>query len=263
MRLTRRNEGREERSNGWGSQPGVRLSWLIDSELGGSEHGAVGRMRVDRGGAQASHRHPRSEEATLVLSGRGAAVVAAGEQPLEQGNVLYAPAGATHAVLAGEEPLDLLVVTAAADAEAASWEEGAGSDDGPRARVLTGLEADEQELDDASIGFLGMHARWLVEAGVCGSDSIVVGRSRFAPRGGVHELHRHPRTAEFFIVLEGEGAHLDEDGSEVPVEPGDAALLEAGSWHGFRNKGSEEARAVFGFLDVPSLDDAGYELPEG
>jgi quercetin dioxygenase-like cupin family protein len=127
-------------------------------------------------------------------------------------------------------------------------------------RVLTGHETEEIELDDPAIGFIGMNARWLATDEICATGSIVVGASRFAAEGGVHELHRHPEAAEFFIVLSGEGVQLDEDGAEVPVEVGEAALLPRGGWHGFRNTGQEEVRAVFGFLGATSLDRAGYEL---
>jgi oxalate decarboxylase/phosphoglucose isomerase-like protein (cupin superfamily) len=126
--------------------------------------------------------------------------------------------------------------------------------------VLSGRETDEIELDDPATGFIGMHARWLVTDEICGTGSIVVGASRFAPRGGAHELHRHPEAAEFFIVLSGEGVQLDEEGNEVPVEVGEAALLPRGGWHGFRNTGPEEVRAVFGLLGATSLEGAGYEL---
>jgi oxalate decarboxylase/phosphoglucose isomerase-like protein (cupin superfamily) len=105
-----------------------------------------------------------------------------------------------------------------------------------------------------------MNARWLATDEICSTGSIVVGASRFAPEGGAHELHRHAEAAEFFIVLAGEGVQLDEEGNEVPVEVGEAALLPKNSWHGFRNTGTEEVRAVFGFLGATSLDTAGYEL---
>jgi mannose-6-phosphate isomerase-like protein (cupin superfamily) len=130
------------------------------------------------------------------------------------------------------------------------------------ARVLTGLETEEIELDDPATGFIGMKARWLATDEICGTGSLVVGASRFAAEGGAHELHRHAEAAEFFIVLSGEGAQLDEDGTEVPVEVGEAALLPGNSWHGFRNTGTEEVRAVFGFLGATSLDTAGYELAD-
>lgn len=262
MHVTKRGEGRLDRSEGWGTQDGIDLRWLIDSALGEAPRGAVGRITVEPGAAQAIHRHPGSEEATLVLAGSGSALVGGAEVPLERGNVVFAPTGTAHGIAAGAEPLDLLVLTAAADGASAGWEDTAESANGTEATVLSGREVDEQELDDTTIGFIGMHARWLVDTEICGAEGIVLGVSRFRPGDGVHDLHRHPGTAEFFIVLEGAGAHLDADGAEVPVAVGDAAYLPINSWHGFRNTGDVEVQAVFGFMDVPSFDDAGYELPE-
>ncbi len=264
MHLTKLCEARPERGAGWGTQPLTDLSWLLDAELGGSRQGAMEQRTIEAGGGQEAHRHPGSEEVTLVLDGRGTAFAGGRRLPIETGNLLYAPAGAAHALSAGPEGLDLLVVLAATSAAAAGWEEGEDSAPGAvaEARRLSGLETDEIELDDAATGFLGMHARWLADGAICATDSTVVGRSRFAPDGGAHELHRHPDTDEFFIVLAGEGAQLDEDGSEVPVEVGDLALLPRGSWHGFRNTGAREVRAVFGFLGATSLDAAGYELAQ-
>jgi quercetin dioxygenase-like cupin family protein len=266
MHLTKLCEARPERAAGWGTQPLTDLSWLIDADLGDSDHGAVARMTIEAGGGQKPHRHPGSEEVTLVLEGEGRALVDGRWESIEAGHLLHAPAGAPHALAAGPEGLDLLVVLSAPNAASAGWEEGgdAVSQGAPpaaqTARVLTGRETDEIELDDPATGFIGMNARWLATDEICGTGSVVVGASRFAPEGGAHELHRHAEAAEFFIVLSGEGAQLDEDGAEVPVEVGEAALLPRGSWHGFRSTGSEEVRAVFGFLGATSLDRAGYEL---
>ncbi len=260
MHLTKLCEARPERGEGWGTQTLTDLSWLIDAELGDSEHGAVARMTIEAGGGQEPHRHPGSEEISLVLDGEGTALVDGAWQPIEAGNLLYGPAGSTHALSAGPEGLDLIVVLSATSAAAAGWEptEEAGA---ASARVLSGRETEEIELDDAASGFLGMNARWLADESICATDSILVGKSRFAPHGGIHELHRHPEGAEFFVVLSGEGAQLEQDGTEVPVEVGEIALLPRGSWHGFRNIGEEEVHAVFGFLGATSLDAAGYELP--
>jgi len=263
MHLTKLCEARPERGEGWGTQPLTDLSWLIDAELGDSEHGAVARMTIEAGGDQEPHRHPGSEEVTLVLEGNGSALIDGAWVPIEEGNLLHAPAGASHALSAGPEGLDLLVVLSAPSAAAAGWEPAVSQGAPPAAqtaRLLTGRETDEIELDDPATGFIGMNARWLATDEICATGSVVVGASRFAPEGGVHELHRHAEAAEFFIVLSGEGAQLDEDGTEVPVEVGEAALLPRGGWHGFRNTGPEEVRAVFGFLGATSLDRAGYEL---
>jgi quercetin dioxygenase-like cupin family protein len=298
MHLKKLCEARPERGAGWGTQPLTDLSWLIDADLGDSDHGAVARMTIEAGGGQEPHRHPGSEEVTLVLEGEGRALVDGCWEPIEAGNLLHAPTGSTHALTAGPEGLDLLVILSAPSAAAAGWEpadtpsspttnasevgeEGVsqGAPDAgrseppptaataaptvgaiPSARLLTGRETEEIELDDPATGFIGMNARWLATDEICGTGSVVVGASRFAPEGGAHELHRHAEAAEFFIVLCGEGAQLDEDGAEVPVEVGEAALLPKGGWHGFRATGPEEVRAVFGFLGATSLDRAGYEL---
>jgi quercetin dioxygenase-like cupin family protein len=284
MHLTKLCEARPEHAAGWGTQTLTDLSWLIDAELGDSEQGAVARMTIEAGGGQEPHRHHNSEEITLVLDGGGTALLDGERLPIEAGNLLYAPAGSTHALAAGADGLDLLVVLSATSAAAAGWEpaeeatpattpanEVAGaasaragasqSRASQPARLLTGRETDEIELDDADSGFLGMNARWLADESICGTSSILVGNSRFAPHRGAHELHRHPEGAEFFVVLSGEGVQLDQDGTEVPVEVGELALLPRGTWHGFRNTGTEEVHAVFGFLGATSLDTAGYELP--
>ena len=280
MHLTKLCEARPERDAGWGTQPLTDLSWLIDADLGDSDHGAVARMTIEAGGGQEPHRHPGSEEVTLVLEGEGSALVDGTWLPIEAGNLLHAPPSSTHALTAGPEGLDLLVVLSATSAAAAGWEpadtpsspttnasavgeEGVSQGAPPAAqtaRVLTGRETEEIELDDPATGFIGMNARWLATDEICATGSIVVGASRFAPEGGAHELHRHAEAAEFFIVLSGEGAQLDEDGAEVPVEVGETALCPKGTWHGFRATGPEEVRAVFGFLGATSLDRAGYEL---
>lgn len=267
MHLTKLCDARPDVSEGWSTQPLTDLSWLIESD-----EGAVARMTIEAGGGQESHRHPGAEEITLVLEGSGTALVGGEWQAIKAGNLLYAPAGAEHALAAGPEGLDLLVVLSASSGSAAGWEQ-ADTHSSPTtnasevgeecvSRVLTGRETDEVELDDPATGFIGMGARWLATDEICDTGSLVVGASRFAARGGAHELHRHAETAEFFIVLSGQGAQLDEDGNEVAVEVGEAALLPKGSWHGFRNTGSEEVRAVFGFLGATSLDNAGYELAD-
>jgi len=242
MHVTKLAEARPERGAGWSTQPLTDLSWLLDAELGESEHGALARMTIEAGGEQEPHRHPRAEEVAIVLDGRGAALAGGRWLPIEAGNLLHAPAGAAHALRAGAEGLDLLVVLSATSAAAAGWEAGevSAAEAPGEARLLSGPRTDA----------------------ICGAGSTVVGRSSFAPDGGAHELHRHPGSAGFFVVLAGEGAHLAPDGGEVAVEPGDAALLPPGSWHRFRNTGPGEVRAVFGFLGVAGVDDAGEELPE-
>ncbi len=232
MHVTKLAEGRPERRAGWGTQCLTDLSWLLDSELGGCEHGAVGRMTIEAGGEQEPHRHPGAEEVAIVLEGDGTALAGGRWLPLRAGELLRAPAGAAHALRAGAEGLDLLVVLSAGSAAAAGWEAGEGSA-GPEARLLTGLESDGAGLDEL----------------------------RFTPGGGAHELRRRPGGAEFLVLLAGEGALLAAGGEEVAVGPGDAALLPPGSWHGFRNIGPAEVRAVSGSL-AAAFHAPGRELPQ-
>lgn len=242
MHVTKLAEARPECGPGWGTQSLTDLSWLLDAELGGSEHGALGRMTIEAGGAQEPHRHPGAAELAVVLEGEGMALAGGRWLALGPGDLLQAPAGAVHALRAGGEGLDLLVVVSAPDAETAGWEPAAESAAaGAEARLLRGHEAGELDLDDAA-GALG--------------------RDRFAADGAAHELRRHPGAAGFFVLLEGEGVQLGAGGEEEPVGPGDAALLAPGAWHGFRNTGPREARAVSGLLGAAGLAAAGHELRE-
>src|ERR1700712_2672131 len=116
MHLTKLCEARPERGEGWATQPLTDLSWLIDADLGNSEHGAVARMTIEAGGGQEPHPHPASGEGALGLGGAGSALVDGAWQAIAAGNLLHAPAGSVHALSAGPEGLDLLVVLSASNA---------------------------------------------------------------------------------------------------------------------------------------------------
>jgi quercetin dioxygenase-like cupin family protein len=103
-----------------------------------------------------------------------------------------------------------------------------------------------------------MRVRWLVCAATSGSTALVVATSTFAPDGR-HELHRHASAEEFFMVVEGGGEHLTESGP-VRLGPGDAVLIPAGEWHGYRTDPGVTTRTIYGYLGAASLDDAGYEV---
>ena len=120
-------------------------------------------------------------------------------------------------------------------------------------------EVPTRTIHDTRLGFLHMSARWLVTGPAAGSVRIAVGQSGFEPYGGAHVLHRHHDASEFLFVLEGQGAHLSDDG-EHPMQQGDAASIPAGEWHGFACRGDRTTRAVFGYFGVNSPASAGYEL---
>ena len=50
------------------------------------------------------------------------------------------------------------------------------------------------------------------------------------PTGGSTERHYHKLSEEFYFLLEGEGT-MEIDGESRKVQPGDAILIPAGTWH--------------------------------
>ncbi len=50
------------------------------------------------------------------------------------------------------------------------------------------------------------------------------------PAGVSTQRHYHKKTEEFYFLLEGEGT-MEIEGEERLVEPGDAILIPAGTWH--------------------------------
>jgi mannose-6-phosphate isomerase-like protein (cupin superfamily) len=113
---------------------------------------------------------------------------------------------------------------------------------------------------DPAMGFFHIEARFVVDAESTGSSGTVLGQARSAADGGAHALHRHPHAGEFFCLMDGEGVQIAADGEEVPIRPGDVTYVPAGEWHGFRNTGDVETRAIFGFFGVDSRVAAGYEV---
>ena len=89
----------------------------------------------------------------------------------------------------------------------------------------------------------------------------VVGWTVLKP-GARHENHRHHNCDEFFIVLKGKG-HIITDKGLDPSGEGDVIYSPRGCWHGFNNTSSEDVVLVWGWMGAGSIDDSGYEVPEG
>ena len=69
------------------------------------------------------------------------------------------------------------------------------------------------------------------------------------PAGASIGLHRHEGTSETIFVIEGSGEMLEDDGSIVPLKPGDVSYCPEGCQHSLRNNGDGE---LVVFAVIPS-----------
>ena len=207
MHVTKLAEARPERGAGWSTQPLTDLSWLLDAELGESEHGALARMTIEAAESR-SHtatRGPRRSRSSSTAAGRRSpAAAGCRSRPATS----YAPAGAAHALRAGAEGLDLLVVLSATSAAAAGWEAGeASAAEAPgEARLLSGPRTDRTAAPARPSSAAAASPPTAAPTS-CIATRAAPGSSSSSPAQG-----RAPRP----------------DGGEVAVEPGDAALLPPG-----------------------------------
>ena len=76
------------------------------------------------------------------------------------------------------------------------------------------------------------------------------------PKGGATERHYHKVSEEFYFLLEGR-ALMEIDGESQEVEPGDAVLIPAGTWH--QITGIEETRFLCCCAPPYAHDDTYFE----
>jgi mannose-6-phosphate isomerase-like protein (cupin superfamily) len=227
-----------------GIVPGCRGRLLIDVQDQLAASGAASPMAAGESVAfvLAGHAHWRTNGTTRPL-GPGDGVFKSGGS-----RVQLAPCGPT-------EPTISLVVLGTADvppSEACSCQL-------PRPTDGATTTNSTEYLDSAG-GFLAMGVHWLATSETVGTRTVVLATSTFTP-GGSHQLHRHSSADEFFLLLEGAGEHLTEQGA-VRLERGDLAFIPAGEWHGFRTDPGIITRTVYGYLGAGTLEQAGYELRE-
>lgn len=125
-------------------------------------------------------------------------------------------------------------------------------------RVATESVPVAQDLSEAQ-GWIGMKVQFLVDSLSGGAESIVFGRTIFAPGASQHGLHRHENAEEVVLIVRGKGVVLNGD-EEVEVGPGDVAFHPRGLWHGFRNTStSEDTEMLWAWGGAGSRATAGYE----
>jgi quercetin dioxygenase-like cupin family protein len=112
-------------------------------------------------------------------------------------------------------------------------------------------------------GWHRMDVRWLITDKSVGSTLTVVGRTTMPP--GVkaqHAWHRHPNAEEWEVVIEGIGIkHVGEE--SFYMRPGDVAFVPRDIYHGLENASDTATLVtVWGYCGAPSLEKAGYVIPE-
>ncbi|MCD8249557.1 MAG: cupin domain-containing protein [Lachnospiraceae bacterium] len=66
---------------------------------------------------------------------------------------------------------------------------------------------------------------------------------KFPPHSSIG-VHEHIGETEPYYILSGHGIFIDNDGSRIPVGPGDVCLIECGQSHGLENNSDEELRLM-------------------
>jgi len=112
-------------------------------------------------------------------------------------------------------------------------------------------------------GWIKMDVRWLVTEKTIGSELTVIGKTILAPGiGSKHDLHRHPNAEEWEYVIHGKGIkHVGDE--SFYVETGDVAFVPRNTYHGLENgSDTEPLITIWGYSGAPSLEKAGYFIPE-
>jgi quercetin dioxygenase-like cupin family protein len=230
---------------------GGRWQWLITGDSDADACGMVMVTELVVGESVAPHTYTNAESATFVIDGLGLW----GGVRLRAGAGIHNPPGTRRAFEPETRSL-LLVVYGGVDSPSTLVTDGVANDvsDGAVFGDLATAPA------GAVPGSADMNIRWLATRDTVGASALVLATSVFEA-GGAHELHRHPHAGEYFIVLDGGGDHLTPAG-RVHLAPGDYVYVAPGEWHGFRTDEGVLTRAVYGYLGVGTLGEAGYELSE-
>jgi len=236
------------------------VQWLVNRELIPEALGMLMIQELTEGARLPEHSLPGAESVSFLLSGKGDWRADGETWRLAPGEGVFNAPGTRRAFEArsGENAVLLVVYGGTSDPRDAEPHAADGAGCGCRIS-RTADQGSHSPLGEAG-GFIDMGVHWLATSQTVGTRSVVVATSTFTP-GGSHQLHRHPKADEFFLVLQGGGEHLTKDGP-VRLNPGDLAYIPAGEWHGFRTDPGVTTRTVYGYLGAGSLAQAGYELLE-
>ena len=210
------------------------------------------------------------ERICVLLHGRadlsvGTADAAVGHNStgITRGAVIHSRSGHAFTVTnTSESAIEFLVLSATGQPDIAATAPNGTAPNGTVAAQIecfSLFDVADEVLHQPEAGFFHMGTRMLLNAS-SGYRSFIFGQSSFAPGKGVHALHRHAGADEMFYVWDGQGSHLEADGTEHPMRPGDAVFVPRGEWHGFRNTGDRPVRAFFGLIGAGDIRQAGNEV---
>jgi len=112
-------------------------------------------------------------------------------------------------------------------------------------------------------GWLKMDVRWMVTDKTMNSQMTVVGRTIMPPGvGSKHALHRHPNAEEWEYIVHGTGIkHVGDE--TFYLRAGELAFIPRNVYHGLENASENEPLiTLWGYSGAPSLEKAGYIIPE-
>jgi quercetin dioxygenase-like cupin family protein len=112
-------------------------------------------------------------------------------------------------------------------------------------------------------GWHKMDVRWMVTDKTMGSESTVVGRTIMPPGvGSKHAIHRHPNAEEWEYIVH--GTAIKHVGDETFIlRAGELAFIPRNVYHGLENASENEPLiTLWGYCGAPSLEKAGYVIPE-
>lgn len=237
---------------------GVHETWLANEQFGGSLSARIRKVTIPPGTSYTLDADG-GEWICVLVDGDAELVTADRTQAIIKGAVIHSSTSDRVTVSTGRSTATLLILVETLPSAAHS-NTAAEADHSREPQCFSLYDVPDETLHQPEIGFHHMGTRMLLDAGRGAHHKFIFGQSTFAPINGVHVLHRHPGADEMFYVWEGEGAHLAEDGTEYPMNVGDAVFVPRNEWHGFRNTGSRPVRAFFGLIGAGDMARAGNEV---
>ena len=107
----------------------------------------------------------------------------------------------------------------------------------------------------------GLVLKELIGKSTVGSHRGLLALATFSVNGS-QNLYRLANANHVAYLLSGEADYLTETGP-VALGPGDTVYAPKGDWHGFRNKGSQEAVFIFMYSPVSDYGALSYEAYQG